>query len=332
MRILVVGGTQFVGRALVEEAARRGHDVTVFHRGELEPDDLPAVGHVHGDRHRDLDLLAVSSWDAAVDTHAYFPGDVREIAAALGGVVGHYTLVSTISVHPDDVTAPPNEDSPLHAPLFSDHAELSGETYGPLKVACELEAARAFGARCLTIRPGYLVGPHDPTDRFTSYVRRVADGGEMLAPGPPGAPLQVLDVRDLAGFMLDRIEAADSDVYGAVGPAEPTTMQGALETLRTVTGAETSFAWVPEDFLAGYGETVSRWLPMWEPNHPAAHTYEASKATRAGLRRRPLAETVADTLAWDDARGRPDLRCGLPPATERELLAAWRDAEKPPRP
>lgn len=327
MRILVVGGTQFVGRALVEEAVSRGHDVTVFHRGELEPGDLPPVEHVHGDRHRDLGLVAGRSWDAAIDTHAYDPGDVRELAAPLAGAVGHYTLVSTLSVHPDDVAAPPNERSPLHPPLFASDVLLSAETYGPLKVACELEASTLFAGRCLTVRPGYLVGPHDPTDRLTSYVRRVAAGGEMLAPGPPDAPFQVLDVRDLAAFTLGRIEAGDTDVYGLVGPAEPTTTAGMLETARAVTGAETSFVWVSPAFLRGLGGEVARWLPLWEPDAPAAHTYDAAKAVRAGLRRRPLADTAADLVTWDEARGRPELRCGLPPARERELLAAWRGDE-----
>lgn len=326
VRILVIGGTQFVGRALVEEAVRRHHGVTIFHRGNLEPDDLPNVEHVHGDRHRDLELLSRRWWDAVIDTHAYFPTDVREINAALGDVIGHYTLVSTNAVHPDDLPVSPNEKSPIRTPLFSETAELGRETYGALKVACEIEASSAFGERCLTIRPGYLVGPHDPTDRFTWYTRRAATGGEMLAPGPPDAPFQVLDVRDLASFMLDRIEAGDSDVYGVVGPAELTTMRDVLETADDVAGAETTFVWVSGAFLQEIGEDVWRWLPMWDPQHPGVHTYDASKAVRAGLRRRPLSETVADTLSWDSERGKPALRSGLPPAKERELLAAWHDS------
>jgi 2'-hydroxyisoflavone reductase len=187
--------------------------------------------------------------------------------------------------------------------------------------------SRVFGGRCLTIRPGYLVGPNDPTDRFTWYVRRAASAGEMLAPGPAEAPFQVLDVRDLAAFILDRIEAADTDVYGVVGPAQPSTMKDVLETARDVAEAETSLVWVSEDFLHELGEDVSRWLPMWEPQRRRAHTYDASKAVRAGLQRRPLSDIVADTLAWDEERGMPELRCGLPPEMERELLATWRSSE-----
>jgi 2'-hydroxyisoflavone reductase len=326
MRLLVLGGTKFVGRTLVEEAVRRSHEITIFHRGEAEPEGFPAVEHVHGDRHSDLGLLSGRSWDAAVDTHAYFPGEVRDAAAALGGNVAHYTLVSTLSVNPDDVPASANEESPLREPLFSDDVELSGETYGALKVACEIEAARAFGGRCLTIRPGYIVGPNDPTERFIRYVRRAAGGGEMLAPGPPGSPLQMIDVRDLAAFVLDRIEARDDDVYGVVGPGEANTMLSTLETIRVVGGADTSFVWAEERFLDELGDDVSRWFPMWHPSF-AIHTYDASKAVRAGLRHRPLSETVADTLAWDRERGTPKIPSPLSHEKERELIAAWRASE-----
>jgi nucleoside-diphosphate-sugar epimerase len=326
VRILVIGGTQFVGRALVDEAARRGHEVTIFHRGNTEPDDLPVVEHIHGDRHADLDRLGRRSWDALVDTVAYVPGEVRAVDEALAGAVRHMTLVSTNAVHPPDLPEPVHEDSPLLPPLFDDAAGLSIDTYGRLKVACEQEASRAFGARCLIIRPGFLIGPHDPTDRFTWYLRRVGSGGEMLAPGPPDAPFQVLDVRDLASFTIDRIEASDTGAYGVVGPDEETTMQGALEAGRDVAGADTTLTWLPTAFLfERIGDERSRWFPMWLPQYPGIHRYDASKALGAGLQRRPLSETIADTLAWDDQRGKPALRVGLPPETESELLAAWRE-------
>jgi 2'-hydroxyisoflavone reductase len=326
MRLLVLGGTKFVGRALVEEAVGRGHEVTIFHRGEAEPEGFPDVEHIHGDRHGDLGLLSGRSWDAAVDTHAYFPGEVRDAAAALGGGVAHYTLVSTLSVHPDDIPASANEESARREPLFSDDVELSGETYGALKVACEIEASRAFEGRCLTIRPGYIVGPHDPTERFIRYVRRAAGGGGMLAPGPPDAPLQMIDVRDLASFVVARIEARDDDVYGVVGPGEPTTMQSTLETIRGVAGADTSFVWAGERFLDELDDEVSRWFPMWHPSF-AIHTYDGSKAVRAGLRHRPLAETVVDTIDWDRQRGAPEVPSPLSPEKERELITAWLASE-----
>jgi 2'-hydroxyisoflavone reductase len=196
-----------------------------------------------------------------------------------------------------------------------------GETYGPLKVACELAAAEFFAGRCLTVRPGYIVGPNDHTDRFTSYLRRAAAGGEMLFPAPPDEPLQVLDARDLASFTLDRLEAADDDVYNVVGPAEPATSEDALAAAREAARADTSFVWVSEELLSGYESELARWFPLWNRDQPGAHTVDAGKAVQAGLQRRTLRETVADILAWDEARGCRELRCGVPAATEQALLA-----------
>lgn len=323
MKLLVIGGTRFVGRAFVEQAVRHGHDVAVFHRSVSEPEDFPSVEHLHGDRGGDLRLLRGRSWDAVLDTCAYIPRAVREASAVLAAAAGHYTLVSTLSVHPDDMPAGATERAAIHRSPFPQTEMVTDETYGPLKVACEHEANAAFGNRCLIIRPGYIVGPHDPSDRFTFYLRRAAGGGEMAAPGPPDAPLQVIDVRDLAGFMLGRIEAADSGVFGAVGPGERIVMRDVLETARGVADADTTFTWVSEGFLDAVGDQAQEWFPMWEPRFPGVHTYDAAKAVAAGLRCRPFAETVADTLAWDQERGQPDLRTGLSTEMETELLASW---------
>jgi len=218
--------------------------------GVSEPADLPDVDHVHGDRDGHLDRLRGRRWDVVLDTCAYFPRAVREVAG-LANAFGSYALVSTLGVHPDDIPAGWNEETPTYQPPFPDTEEVTGETYGPLKVACEREAVRAFGDACLIIRPGYIVGPHDPTDRFTYYVRRAASGGEMLAPGPPDASFQVVDVRDLAIFMLDRITARDSGVYGVVGPGEPIAMRDVLEAARDAADANTTFTWASEAFLNG---------------------------------------------------------------------------------
>ena len=323
MKLLVIGGTRFVGRAFVEQAVRHDHDVTVFHRSVSEPEDFPTVEHLHGDRDGGLGLLQGGSWDAVLDTCAYFPRAVREASAVLADAAGHYALVSTLSVHPDDMPTGATETAAIYRSPFPQTEMVTDETYGPLKVACEHEANAAFGNRCLIIRPGYIVGPHDPSDRFTFYLRRAAGGGEMAAPGPPDAPLQVIDVRDLAAFMLGRIEAADSGVFGVVGPGERIVMRDVLETARDVAGADTTFTWVSEGFLDAVGDQAQEWFPMWEPQLPGVHTYDAAKAVAAGLRYRPFAETVADTLAWDQERGQPDLRTGLSTETETELLASW---------
>ena len=323
MKLLVIGGTRFVGRAFVELAVGHGHDVAVFHRSVSEPEDFPTVEHVHGDRDGQLGRLAGRSWDAVLDTCAYVPRAVLEATAALRDVAGHYTLVSTLSVHPDDLPAWSTERAATHQAPFPQTETVTEQTYGPLKVACEHAATTAFADRCLIIRPGYIVGPHDPSDRFTFCLRRAAGGGEMAAPGPPDAPLQVIDVRDLAAFMLGRIEGAEGGVFGVVGPGEPIVMRDVLGTARDVAAADTTFTWVSEEFLGAYGDQAQQWFPMWEPQFPGAHTYDAAKAAAAGLRCRPLAQTAADTLAWDQRRGQPELRTGLSAEIERELLAAW---------
>lgn len=323
MKILSIGGTRFFGRAFVEEAARRGHEVTVFHRGESEPKDLSQVEHLHGDRKDGLELLAGRSWDAILDTCAFVPREVSNLAAAIGDRIGHYTLVSSLSVHPDDLPVGATEETPTHQPPFPETEEVTEETYGPLKVACEVEAAAVFAGRLLVIRPGYIVGPHDPTDRFTYWVRRAAGGGEMLAAGPPDAPFQGIDARDLGTFVLERIEASDTATYGVVGPAETATTGSVLEAARSAGGAGTTFVWADQDFVLGLGDQHETWFPMWHPHLPGFHAYNAGKAMAAGLRPRPFHQTIAETLAWDRERGLPPLEAGLTPDKEHELLFEW---------
>ena len=323
MNVLTVGGTRFFGRAFTEEAARRGHEDRVVHRGEAAPDGMTGIEHVHGDRHEDLERLRGRTWDATLDTCAFVPRDVRALADLLGDGLGHYTFVSSLSVHPDDLPIGATEETPTHGPPFPRSEEVTDQTYGPLKVATELEAARAFSGGALVIRPGYIVGPHDPTDRFTFWVRRAAAGGEMLAPGPPDAPIQGIDARDLGAFVLDRIEAGDTATYGVVGPGQPATMADVLTAARAAGDADTAFTWVDPDFLGSLGDERETWLPIWHPELPGFHSYDAGKAIAAGLRPRPFAETIADTLAWDRDRGSPPLKVGLPPDEERRLLEAW---------
>ncbi|MEO8422996.1 MAG: NAD-dependent epimerase/dehydratase family protein [Actinomycetota bacterium] len=321
MQLLVIGGTHFVGRAMVEDAVARGHDVTMFHRGPAEPDGFPKVEHVHGDRDGGLDPLRGRTWDAAIDTCGYRPRVVRDSALLLAEAVGLYVFVSTLSVYPDDAPVGGTEESPTHQPPFPDTEEITAESYGALKMACELEAQGAFPGRCLVVRPGYIVGPHDPTDRFTYWVRRASVGGRMLAPGPPDQPLQVVDVRDLGTFTLDRLEAGTADVFGVVGPQEPLTWGLALPALVEAGRAGAELTWVDASFLQTRVKEEDGELPLWDIDYPGLHSFDASKAIAAGLRHRPLADTIADTLAWD--RGRGALKAGLTPERERELLQAW---------
>lgn len=324
VKILAIGGTRFFGRAFVDDAARRGHEVAVFHRGQSEPADLPAIEHLHGDRKAGLGALGGRSWDAVLDTCAFVPREVRELSETIGDRVGHYTLVSSLSVHPDDLPVGADEDTPTFQPPFPDTEDVTEETYGPLKVASEVEAATRFDGRLLVIRPGYIVGPHDPTDRFTWWVRRAAAGGEMLVAGPPNAQIQGIDARDLGAFVLDRIEVSDTATYGVVGPAEPATTADVVEAARSAGRADTSFVWADQGWVLGLGAEHETWFPMWHPHLPGFHGYNAAKATAAGLRPRPFAETIGDTLMWDRERGAPPLTAGLSADKERELLDAWR--------
>lgn len=326
MRILVIGGTEFVGRAFVELATEAGHEVTVFHRGQTEPGDLPAVEHLHGDRGGDLDELGDGRvWDAVLDTCGYVPRVVRASASRLSDAVRRYVFVSTLSVHPDPMPAGADEDTPLHPAPYPDTEEVTGETYGPLKVACELAVREIFGERerATIVRPGYIVGPHDPTERFVSWIRRTAAGGRVAVPGPPEQPLQVVDVRDLGAFMLRLIESDVPGTFGVVGPGEPLTIGGFVETVVAVVGSSTEVVWLDPEFAFALGDEAERYrlFPMWHPEDAGVHLYDAGRALAAGLRHRPFERTLRDTLAWDRARPQEPLPFGPEPEEERELLA-----------
>jgi len=325
VKLLVLGGTSFVGRAFVEAAAADGHDVTVFHRGEQEPDGLPPVSHVHGDRDGELDRLGDGTVDAVVDTSGYVPRVVDASATRFAGRAGRYLFVSTTSVYPDDAPPPVTDESPVHAPPFPDTEDVTGETYGALKVACEVAVRERFGDRATVVRPGYIVGPHDPTERFVSWLRRAASGRPMIAPGPPDEPLQMVDVRDLGAFMLRLLTDDRAGTFGVVGPGDPLTMRTFLEIAVEESGVATPLVWVDRDVAFAVGDEDERYrlFPMWHPEWPGVHRYDPSPAIAAGLRHRPFRETLRDTLAWDRSRDQEALPFGPSPEEEAELLARW---------
>jgi len=334
MKLLVIGGTRFVGRHAVQEAARHGHEVTVFHRGGSEPGDgFPDVEHVHGDRDGGLSLLKGRTWDAALDTCGYVPRVLRQSARLPGIAAGHYTFISSLSVYPDDVAPDATEATPGHGPPSPDTEEITDESYGPLKVACESEVQSAFPGRALIVRPGFIVGPHDSSDRFPYWVRRAAMGGQMLAPEPADLRVQLVDVRDLATFVIVHIEATTAGVFSVTGPAGVLTMRELLEACVAAGDVDTETIWVGEAFLREHGlheagEHGWEQLPYWYPEAPGFSTFNVSKALDAGLQLRPLAETIADTLAWDRTREQTSpMSAGITPERERELLDAWRDRE-----
>jgi 2'-hydroxyisoflavone reductase len=327
MKLLVLGGTIFLGRHLVETALQRGHEVTLFNRGQHNADLFPEVEKLRGNRDGDLEALKGGKWDAVVDTSGYVPRIVGDSARLLADAVEHYTFISSISVFADTSKPGMDEEAPV-ATLEDESVEtVTGETYGALKVLCEQTAEAAMPGRVLTIRPGLIVGPDDPTDRFTYWVWRIAQGGEVLSPVEPEVAVQIIDVRDLARWNLDMIEAGQTGVFNATGPDYTLTFGELFRTTQNVSGSDASYTWVNKDFLLDAG--VEPWsdLPMWIPADSRDAYWSAidvSKAIEHGLTFLPLSQTVKDTLDWAAARPADhDWRAGLRPEREKELLAAW---------
>lgn len=240
MQLLVIGGTRFAGRWLTGQALAAGHAVTLFHRGNTGADLFPDAEHVLGDRTIDLSALAGRRFDAVIDFCGFFPRVVRQSVQLLADS-GWYGFVSSISAHPEGIAPGGTEDSPIHGPPFPEEEVITEQSYGPLKVACEREVVAGFGERAAIVRPGFVVGPHDPTDRFPSVVRRAAAGGEMVCPGPRTDWLQFVDARDLAAFLLRLAERRTGGVYDVVHPMHTVTWEGVVEAARAAAGADTTF-------------------------------------------------------------------------------------------
>jgi nucleoside-diphosphate-sugar epimerase len=330
MKLLILGGTVFLGRHLVEAALARGHAVTLFNRGQHNADLYPEVEKLRGDREGDLAALHGRAWDAAIDTCGYVPRVVRASAELLADAVSHYTFISSISVYAGFKELGIDENAAVGVLADPTVEEVTGESYGPLKALCEQAAEQAMPGRVLNIRPGLIVGPHDPTDRFTYWPVRVARGGEVLAPGRPERHVQVIDVRDLAEWTVRMVEGRQTGVYNATGPEYSLTMGQLLDVCRAVSGSDARFSWVGEDFLAekevGPWMEVPLWIPESDPDAAGFSDVDCGKAIAAGLSFRDLAETVRATLAWDATRP-PDVerRAGLKAEREAELLRGWHE-------
>ena len=313
MRLLVLGGTQFVGRALVEAALARGDEITLFHRGRTNAGLFPEAEHLLGDRDGGLGPLRGRAWDACLDVCGYVPRVVRQSVELLRDAVGRYVFVSTISVYAT-FAEPVVEGGPLAELADPAVEEITGETYGGLKALCEREVERGFGEAALLVRPGFVVGPHDPTGRFTYWVHRAARGGAMLVPASLADALQLVDARDLAAFTLRALGAGRSGPFNVTGPVPPATM------VDVVAGAGAEPVPVDDAFLVEHGVDF-REAPLWFPDPDAAALMRADvgRALAAGLAFRPLAETVRATLE----QAAPVDGVGMTPEREAELLAAW---------
>ncbi len=342
-KILILGGTGFIGPHIVDAARARGHTVTLFNRGKTHPKLFPEVEKLQGDRDGKLDALAGRTWDAVVDTSGYVPRIVKQSVDLLAPNVDHYLFISTISVYKDNDKVGADETSPV-APLEDPTSEDVGKHYGALKAVCEQTCETGMPGKVAVIRPGLIVGPLDPTGRFTHWPVRMAEGGEVLAPGDGTTPTQVIDGRDLAAWIITMIETKTAGVFNALGPSNhPTvqlTMKQMLDACNQAAGNKATVTWVPAEFLDK--QEVGPWseMPAWIPpegEYAGFGTRSCKRAIDAGLTFRPIVDTAKDTLAW---LASPDLEMwlsdlpepkrkavrgsGIARDKETKVLAAWK--------
>lgn len=350
----MLGGTGFLGPHIVWEAQARGHEVTLFNRGQTGPELFPDLEHIEGDRYTDLSGLEEAvkggrTWDSAIDTFAYVPGVVTDMMDVIADAVRHYALISTVSVYASsdepnaDETAALAEVSDDVAANIPTHREV-GMHYGAMKARCERAAEERLPGRVANIRPGLIVGPRDTTGRFTYWPVRVSEGGTMIGPGSPNDPTQVIDVRDLAAFIVHAIEQNLAGAYNAISPAGKFTIGDVIDACNTVAKADTEVMWIEPDFLTSHGVQPWQHMPAWistsTPGYAGFGTTDCSKAMQAGMTIRPMVETARATLEYyktrakeiEEERGeefaeqwRRQIRGGLHPEREKEVLAAWRD-------
>jgi 2'-hydroxyisoflavone reductase len=328
--LLILGGTRFLGPALVESAKKAGWSLTLFNRGKTNPGLFPDLEQIHGDRNVSTQALAGRKWDAVVDTSGYFPRQIRSAMESMKGNIGQYVFISSISVYAD-TSKPCDENSPVGKIPDENVDTISGGNYGPLKALCEQAAEKAMPGRVTNVRPGLIVGPDDVSDRFTYWPVRVARGGDVLAPGVPTDPVQFIDVRDVADFVVHCLDTRTTGVFNATGPAKPLGIGGLLDACKSVSGSDATFVWVPASFLEA--QKVEAWsdMPVWLP--PTGETAGANstsivRALAKGLTFRPLTVTVKDTLAWWRTlpkERQAKMKSGLTPEREAAVLKAWRE-------
>ena len=332
LKILILGGTAFLGPAIVHNARMRGHEITLFNRGRTNASLFPDLEKIRGDRTVSHDALKGRKWDVVIDTCGYYPRVVTAAAEALAGNVGQYIFISSISVYADFSQRGLNENSPVGTIADETTEEITNETYGPLKALCEQAAERAMPGRTCNIRPGLIVGPLDRSDRFTYWPVRIARGGEVLVPDKPETPTQIIDVRDLAAYIVHCAEKQTNGVFNATSPAGELTMGEIFNTCRKVSGSDATLTWADATWLEK--EEVQAWtdLPVWVPldGAEAGHPFiDVRRALATGLVYRPLSETVRDTLDWwatvpRERRDKP-LRAGLTAEREAEILRKWHE-------
>jgi len=335
LKILILGGTGFLGPCVVRRAVERGHTMTLFNRGKTDPAAFPELEKLKGDRATgDLKALEGREWDAVVDTSGYFPKQVRESVSLLADHISHYLFVSTISVY-EPINEPGRDESAPVAKLPANTdpdtvKQISGANYGALKALCEQAAEKEMPGQVANVRPGLIVGPHDDSDRFTYWPVRVADGGEVLAPGTPEDPVQFIDVRDLGDFVVKCLEQSTVGVMNAVGPKGGLPIGKLLEACKEASKSDATFTFVPDDFLEE--QKIGEWtdMPAWvSPRKPGGGVAAVSieRALKAGITFRSPVETARDTLEWYRATNR---KANFPfkKESEAKALVAWHEKQK----
>jgi 2'-hydroxyisoflavone reductase len=326
MRILFIGGTSFVGRFTAQAAIDAGHDVTLFHRGMTGGDLFREATHLLGNRDTDLSALAGGIWDATIDVCAYYPRQVRSLAEALRGRGGRHVYISSVSAYAEALPWGYDENAELTEVTDPDAEVWNYENYGGLKVACERLATELHGPETTIIRPAYVVGPHDHTYRFSWWVDRIGRGGQVLAPGRPDDPIQLIDARDMGNWIVSLVERSITGTFHAVDPAPPFGWGDMLEAIAAeVAPSGTELVWVPSDFLRAEG-LDGIVVPLWcegDTNSLNKFTASPAAASATGLTPRPLAQTIADIRAEDRERSSTPPGVGVPAKRETEVLAQW---------
>lgn len=344
MKVLILGGTRFLGKALVKEALKRGHEITLFNRG-TNKEVFPEVEQLTGDRDGDVSLLENRKWDVVIDTCGLAPHQIKKIAAVLGDNVEHYTYISSISLYKDWIPLHITEDyhlqpmPPVDKLKDVEEGRISPyEYYGALKVLCEAEAETHWPGRVLHLRAGLLVGPFDYTDRLSYWVQRVAQGGKVLVPGRSDRPVQLIDVKDVATWVFNMAESRKKGTFNVTGPNDKLTIKELLNTCKAVTNSDTELVWAEEQFILEH--KIKPWteMPFWIPEHfplegetkpwKGSFSINIAKSINAGLTFRPLEDTIYDVYQWEQTRQDTERKTGISREKEQELLGAWFQKEK----
>jgi 2'-hydroxyisoflavone reductase len=329
-RILILGGTGFLGPATVEAARARGHELTLFNRGKTRPGLFPNIETLTGDRDpqkgEGLKALEGRHWDAVIDNSGYYPRQVSASARLLAPNCDRYIFISSISVYADNSKENQKETAAVGTIADPTVEKITEESYGPLKALCEQAAQAAFRGRATIVRPGYIVGPDDPSGRFTYWPVRIDRGGEVLAPGTPADPVQIIDVRDLGAWLITLVENRKVGVFNATGPLQRLGWGTLLESCQKATQSKSQLVWASPEWVAKHAEGV---FPIWEAHAGktlGSHAWSNRAALGAGLQLRPYTQTVADTLKWykSQAEGGRTRLAGPSPEIEAQLLAAWK--------